>query len=173
MNAENKQEVPVVEKPNTEIAETLPSNLFSPIREMERLFDRLLPHAWMRQMSLDWPAWSGMEEPFKGLRTPKLDVIDHDKEIIIRVELPGVDKKDVDVSVNDSVLVIKGSVYRESENEKKGYYRREIAQSDFSRSLALPAGVDATKISASLKNGILEIQLPKDESVKRRSVEVK
>jgi HSP20 family protein len=173
MNTETKQEVAVSTKPSSEIAETLPSNLFSPMREVERLFDRFMPHAWMRPMSLEWPAWGGLEESFKNLRMPRLDVVDRDKEVLIRVELPGVDKKDVDVSVNESVLVIKGSVRRESEKEKEGYFRREIAQSDFSRSLALPGGVDASKISASLTNGILEIVLPKDESVQRRTVEVK
>lgn len=173
MNTETKQEVAVSTKPGAEVPEALPSNLFSPMREFERMFDRFFPHTWMRPMSLDWPTWGGLEESFKNLRTPRLDVVDRDKDILIRAELPGVDKKDVEVSVNDSVLIIKGSVRRESKDEKEGYFRREIAQSDYSRSLTLPGGVDATKISASLNNGILEVVLPKDESVQRRTVEVK
>lgn len=173
MDTEAKQEVAVSTKPSTEIAETLPTNFFSPIREVERLFDRLLPSAWMRPMSLDWPAWGGFEETFKNLRTPRLDVVDRDKEVLIRVELPGVEKKDVEVSVSDNILAIKGSVHRESENEKEGYFRREISQSDFSRSLSLPAGVDATKVSASLNNGVLEVSLPKNENAQRRTIEVK
>lgn len=166
------QNVAVSAKP-AEIAETLPTQLFSPMREVERMFDRLLPHAWMRPLAVDWPAWSGLEESLKQLRSPRLDVVDRDKDILIRAELPGVEKKDVDVSVSDHVLVIKASVSRESEKKGEGYFRREIAQSDFSRSLALPDGVDTAKISASMKNGMLEIVLPKNESVQRRAVEVK
>lgn len=156
-----------------EIAETRPAQLFSPVREVERFFDRLMPHAWMRPLNLDWPAWSGLEESLRNIRAPRLDVIDRDKEILIRVELPGVEKKNVDLSVSDNVLVIKGSVDHETEEKKAGYFRREIAHSNFSRSLELPDGVDAEKVSASLKNGILEIVLPKEESLQRRSVEVK
>jgi HSP20 family protein len=173
MSTDTKQEVSISKKPVTDIAETLPSQLFSPVREFERLFDRLLPHTWMRPMGLEWPNWGGMDESYKNLRIPQLDVIDRGKEILIRAELPGVEKKDIDVSVNDSVLVIKGCVYRESKKENEGYFRHEISESDFSRSLTLPSGVDVSKINASLKNGILEILIPKDESIKRHSVEVK
>lgn len=176
MSTEAEQEVAVSTvstEPRHEIAETHPSQLFSPAREVERFFDRLMPRAWMHPFGLDWPAWGGMEEALKSVRAPRLDVIDRDKEILVRAELPGVEKKNVDVSLSDNVLVIKGSVNRESEKQKEGYFRREIARNDFSRSLALPEGVEMTKINASLKNGVLEVVLPKKESVQRRPVEVK
>lgn len=173
MSTEAEQEIAVSTKLRDEIAETRPSQLFNPAREVERFFDRLMPHAWMRPFGLDWPAWGGMEETFKNVRAPRLDVIDRDQEILVLAELPGVEKKNIDVSVSDNVLVIKGSVSRESEKQKEGYFRREIARNDFSRSLALPEEVEATKINASLKNGVLEVVLPKKESVQRRPVEVK
>lgn len=169
----SEQEVAAPAKPRTEIAETRPSQLFSPVLEVERMFDRLLPNMWMRPLTLDWPAWGGLTESLTNIRAPRLDVVDRDKEILVRVELPGVEKKNVEVSVSDNVLVIKGSVNKDSEKKGEGYFRREISHSDFSRSLALPEGVDSTKISASLKNGMLEIVLPKEESVQRRAVEVK
>lgn len=168
-----EQELAASAKPFAGIAEMHPSQLFSPVREVERFFDRLMPQAWMRPLNLDWPDWGGLEESFRNVRAPKLDVIDRDKEFLVRAELPGVDRKNVDVSVNDNVLIIKAGVCRESEKKDEGYYRREIARSDFSRSLALPEGVDAAKISASLKNGMLEIVLPKEAAVQRRAVEVK
>lgn len=173
MSTEKDQEVIVSTKPGSEIAETRPSKLLNPAIEMERFFERLLPHSWMRPLNLDLLSWSGIEDSFKNIREPRLDVIDRDKDVLIRAELPGVEKKNVEVSVSDHLLVIKGGVSREAEERKEGYFRREISHSDFSRSLALPDGVDSTKISASLKNGILEIVLQKEESVQRRVVEVK
>lgn len=167
------QEVAVASKPGTEIADTSPVQLFSPIREMEQIFDRLLPSMWMRRFPLDWPAWNGVAESMRNVRSPLLDVIDQDKAILIRVELPGVEKKNVDVSVSDHLLVVKASEKQALEKKEKGFVRREISRNDFYRSLALPDGLDTTKINAVLENGILEIVVPKAENAQRRSIEVK
>lgn len=173
MAAETKQEVTVSTKPRTEIAETRPSQMFGPLDEVERLFDRLMPRTWMRPMAWNWPGWSALDESLGSIRVPQLDVVDRDKEIVIRAELPGVEKKDIDVSISENTLTIKGGVCRESKEQRKDYFRCEIEQGNFSRTLALPSGVDTTKINASLKDGILEIVLPKEESAQRRTVEVK
>jgi HSP20 family protein len=173
MATETKNEVAVSTKPRTEIAEPRPSQMFGPLDEVERLFDRLMPRTWMRPMAWNWPAWGALEESFSSIRVPQLDVLDRDKDILVRAEVPGVEKKDIDVSISDGTLVIKGSVNRESKEERKDYYRCEISQGNFSRSLVLPNGIDATKISANLKDGVLEVVLPKEESAQRRTVEVK
>ena len=73
----------------------------------------------------------------------------------------------------DLVLNIRGSVQRESKEQRKDYFRCEIAQGNFSRSLSMPSGIDTAKISATVKDGILEITLPKEEGAQRRTVEVK
>jgi HSP20 family protein len=173
MNTETKQVVPVSTKASTEIGEPRPLQMFGPLEEVERLFDRLMPRAWMRPMGWGWPSWGGFDESLENTRVAQLDVIDRDKEFLVRVEMPGVDKKDVDVSITDSTLNIKGSLSRESKEQKKGYIRSEITCSNFARRLALPSGVDTHNISASLKDGILEVILPKEASVQRRAVEVK
>jgi HSP20 family protein len=174
MANEPRQEVAVVSKPKGELAESRPAQMFSPFDEVERLFDRLMPRGWLATpTSWNWPLWGGLEEAFQSVRIPQMDVIDRDKDILIRVELPGVEKKDLDISVSDSTLVIKGTVSREIKEQKKDYYRSEIAQGNFSRSLSIPASVDSSKINASLKDGILEIVLGKHESMQRRTVEVK
>ena len=95
-----------------------------------------------------------LEESLESIRSPQMDVIDRDKDILIRVELPGVEKKDVDVSVSNGTLNIKGGVKRESKEQRKDYFRCEIAQGNFSRSLSIPPGIDKTNIGASLKDGI-------------------
>ena len=173
MANESKQDIAVVAKPRTEVAESRPAQMFSPIDEVERLFDRLMPRGWLAPTAWNWPLWGAFDEARQSVRVPKIDVIERDKDILIRVEMPGVEKKDLEVSVSDSALTIKGVVSRASKEQKKDYFRCEIAQGNFSRSLSFPAGVDASNISANLKDGILEVLLPKEESAQRRTVEVK
>lgn len=172
-DTDTKTEVAVSTTPKSEITELRPAQLFAPLDEVERLFDRLMPRTWMRPMMWNWPVWSGLESAQRNVRVPQLDVIDRDADILIRVELPGVEKKDIDVSISDNTLVIKGGVKHESKEQRKDYFRCEIEQGNFSRSLALPGAVDKAKISANFKDGVLEIILPKEESAQRRSVEVK
>lgn len=176
MAVESKQEIAVSQKPVThigDVGQTLKPQAFAPMEEVERLFERLMPTTWMRPMSWNWPLWAGLEETFEHIRIPKLDVVDRDKEILIRVELPGVEKKDIQVSLNDSTLNIMGCVSHESKEQKRDYVRCEIAHGNFSRSLAMPEGVETSKISASMHDGILEIVLPKEAGTQRRAVEVK
>lgn len=173
MANESKHEVAVSSKPSSEIVEPRPSQMFAPVDEVERLFERLMPRGWLAPMAWNWPLWGRGEEAFENIRVPQLDVIDRDKDIVIRAELPGVEKKDLEVSLSDTTLNIKGKISKETKEERKDYFRCEISRGNFSRSLSLPSGVDTSKISANLKEGILEIILPKEESVQRRSVEVK
>lgn len=174
MANETKQDVAVVSKPRSELAEPRPSQMFGSLDEVERLFDRLMPRGWLASpTSWSWPLWGGLEEAFQSTRVPQMDVIDRDNDVLIRVELPGVEKKDLEISVSDSTLVIKGAVNREIKEQKKYYFRSEIAQGNFSRSLSIPSSVDSSRINASLKDGILEIVLAKHENMQRRIVEVK
>lgn len=109
--------------------------------------------------------------PFEG-RLPKVDIIDRESEIVVRAEVAGVDKKDLDVSVTDTTVTIKGSTRQESKEEKGDYYRCEISQGSFARTVALPGDVDSGKARASFKDGILELMLPKKEAAKRHSIKV-
>ncbi len=174
MTNETKQDVVVSTKPGAIAPEVQrPVAIAGAIDEVERLFDRLMSRSWISPIPWNWPMWGAMEESFESIRAPQMDVIDRDKDILIRVELPGVEKKNVDVSVSDNTLSIKGCVQRESKEQRKDYFRCEIAQGNFSRSLSIPSGIDKAKISASLKDGILEVVLPKEEGAQRRAVEVK
>ena len=174
MANETKQDIAVVSKPLSDLAEARPSQMFSSIEEVERLFERLMPRAgWLAPATWAWPMWGHFDEALQSIRTPQMDVIDRDKDFLIRVELPGVEKKDLEVSVNDRTLSIKGTVSREVKEQKKDYFRCEISQGNYSRTLSIPAGTDSSKISANLKDGILEIVLPKEEGMQRRTVEVK
>lgn len=174
MANETKQDVVVSTKPAADITETSrPTPMVGALEEVERLFDRLMPHTWITPMNWNWPMWRGFDESLENIRAPQMDVIDRDKEILVRLEVPGVEKKDVNVSVSNGTLALTACGRRESKEQRKDFFRCEIAQGNFSRSVAIPAGIDQTKISASLKDGILEINLPKEEGAQRRTVEVK
>lgn len=172
MATETKNEISVSQKPQAKGPELPATPLFGPLEEVERLFDRLMPATWMRPAAWRWPLWSGLED-IESIRTPQLNVIDHDKEIVLRAEMPGVEKKDIQVSLTNNLLNIRGTVARESQEQKQNYVRCEISRGVFSRNFVIPDGIDSTGISASLKDGILEVVLPKEEGTQRRAVEVK
>lgn len=169
MDTEVKGNVPV--STGKEVAKNSWSAL-SPIHDMERAFDRFFnrrfPSLWRGS---DLPAMDTLFE-FEGQRLPSLDVIDRDSEVMVRAEIPGIEKKDLSVSLADNLLTIKGETSTESKEEKGDYYRHEISSSSFARSISVPGTLDATKTVANLKDGVLEITLPKVESSKRRNIEV-
>ena len=104
---------------------------------------------------------------------PPVDVMETDEEFQIRAELPGVEKKDVKLSVENGVLLISG--HREQEKEEKGkrYHKIERAYGNFARSFTVPEAVDAEKVTAEFKNGLLNVRLPKSEKARPKSIEVK
>lgn len=168
MDTENKGNVPVTtSKP---VAKTLwPAH---PIADMERAFDRFFgrswPSLWRRN---DVTLFDDVFE-FEGMRLPSLDLIDRDADVVVRAEIPGVDKKDLNISLTDNLLTIKGQSSSEKKEEKGDYHRHEISSSSFARSITLPSAVDSAKTVANLKDGVLEITLPKVESSKRKTIAV-
>ena len=109
--------------------------------------------------------------PFEG-KMPRVDVIDREDEIFVKAEVPGVNKDDLEVSVTESAVSIKGSTRHEEKEEKGDYHRSEITSGSFSRVVPLPAAVDAEKASTAFKDGILELTLPKVKKAKRHTVKV-
>ncbi len=101
-----------------------------------------------------------------------MEVIERDDAIVVRAELPGVTKADIDVSLTDDSITIKAETSHKSKNEEGDYHRSEIERSLFSRTLALPGSVDEEKAEARFHNGVLELTLPKREQAKRRRIEV-
>jgi HSP20 family protein len=103
---------------------------------------------------------------------PKVDIIDEDDSIVVKAELPGVDKKDINVDVKDRVLTIKGERSDEKEVNEDNFYRRERCHGSFQRSFSLPLDSDPTDISAEFKDGILTVSVPKPEEKKPRQITV-
>lgn len=138
-------------------------------RFFDRVFDEFIPRRWLSP-SWDLPAW-GRVAPFEG-RWPRVDIVDRDNDVVVHAELPGVRKEDLDVSLSENTVTIKGTSQREEEKGEGEYYRRELSRGSFSRTLALPAEVDESKAKATFKEGILELVLPKSDVSKRRSIPV-
>lgn len=154
-----------------DIQKAQPTQALSPFEEMDRLFDTYFSRGWLSPFRWTTPKWSETTAPFEG-KMPNVDVIDRDKEIVVKAELPGVDKKDIDISVTKDAVTIKGTTSHEEKEEKGDYYRCEISHGSYSRTVALPANVDEEKAKAKFKDGILEISIPKTGEAKRKTIKI-
>ncbi len=94
-------------------------------------------------------------------------------DLVVKAELPGIDPKDIDISLNEGVLTIKGEKKQEKEEKEEGYHLIERSYGSFTRSIRLPREIQNEKISASYKNGVLRITLPKTEEAKKKEVKIK
>ncbi len=154
-----------------EVRKAAPALAMSAFDEMERLFERLFPRGWLRPLGWEPLTWHEMAPLFEG-GMPKIDVIDRDKDIVVRAEIPGVEKKDLEVSLSENLLTIKGKTGHEMKEEKGDYSRCEMSRGEFTRTIALPAPVLGDKAKAEVKDGVLELTLPKVEESKRMAIKV-
>jgi len=112
---------------------------------------------------------------FETSLTPKMDMYEEDKELVVKAEMPGIRKKDLDIKLDGDVLTIKAEKKEEKEEGKEGttHYYRERSFGQYVRYMTLPARVDAENITATLKKGLLEIRLPKAEVPDTKQIEIK
>ncbi len=103
---------------------------------------------------------------------PAVEAFETDHDVVVRAELPGIDPDQVEITVTEGALTIKGEAKGEQESKGRNYYRRELRYGAFVRSLTLPSGVQGDQAKAAYKNGILEIRVPKSEHVKSKTVKV-
>lgn len=111
--------------------------------------------------------------PFRAPRIPEADVYETDKEVVVEMPLAGVKPEDVEISVKDNLLTVKGETKEEKEEKKKNYFKKEIKRGRFERTLSLPTEVKAEKATAESINGILKIVLPKVKVTKPKVIKVK
>ena len=127
---------------------------YSPYKEFQNMNTNLLRYFD------DFPTF---RRSFSDNFSPRMDVTENENGIMIHAEVPGVDKKDINISLKDSVLTISGEKKKEEVEKDTNYYRSERVYGSFKRSFELPENVDAEKVSANYKNGILKIELSKKE----------
>ncbi|GMQ76763.1 MAG: Hsp20/alpha crystallin family protein [Gammaproteobacteria bacterium] len=104
--------------------------------------------------------------------TPAVDIKEEDERFVLKADIPGVDPKDIDVTMDDGVLTIKGERRHESEEEADGYKRVERSCGTFYRRFSLPDSADAERVTAKGKDGVLEVYIPKHEKVQPRRITV-
>jgi len=161
----------MAEEKTTEIQEATPVRMASPFDEMDRLFDRLLARrGWMRPWRTDWPSLGeiGWAEP----RLPKVDIVDREDDILMRAEVPGIDKSELEISVGEDSVTLRGETRREEKEDAGDLYRCEISHGAFSRTVGLPAAVDGSKAKAVFRDGVLTLTLPKVERARRHTVHI-
>jgi HSP20 family protein len=129
-------------------------------KEMDRLLDRFAE-----------PGWA--ELPSLGEWEPTVDVTEDKDAVTVKAELPGVEQKDIAVSLQDGVLTIKGEKRAEKEEKDKRYHRVERSYGAFVRSIRLPAAVEPGKVSAAFKDGVVTITAPKAPEAKGTTIPVK
>ena len=116
----------------------------------------------------------GLERPFAGYKAwPAIDVAEEDENILVRAEVPGCKAEDIEISVHGNTLTITGEKKLQEEKKEKGYYHLESTYGSFRRELNLPTDVEASKIDAVCKDGVLSITLPKAARAKAIKVKVK
>jgi HSP20 family protein len=154
---------------NKELQTPQRSQVASPFDDMDRWFDQVFPRNWMQPFfRMGWP---DAEVPWTQ-KMFKVDVIDRDTEVVVRAELPGVSKDELDVSLSGNVLTIRTHSRHETTEEKGQYHRREISTGELQRTMRLPTEVDGDKTKATFKDGVLELIAPKLETAHKHSIKV-
>jgi len=147
---------------------------WKPFRELApfREFDRM-----RKEMDRLWDSFfeGGLRRRAEGGGEwlPSLDVSETKNELVVKAEVPGMDPKDIDISLSDGMLTIKGEKKQEKEEKEADYHLVERSYGAFTRSVQLPKEVQSEKINASYKNGILKITLPKSEEAKKKEIKIR
>jgi len=132
-------------------------------REMNRMFEEAFG---------DFTGTSALE-PFSAREwSPAVEMFETKDDVVVRAELPGMKQSDIDVSVSDGTLTIRGERKHEDEVKRENYYRSERVYGAFRRSIPLPSGIDPNKIKATYQNGILEVRFPKPEETKPKQIKI-
>ncbi len=134
---------------------------FRALRHRDDTFDEMVREFFRRPMLEDG-----------DLMEPAVDVAESDGDVIVRMQVPGVEKEQLNLTVADDHLTVRGETRKEKEEKRKNYYRQEIRYGAFQRDVPLPVEVDGTKASAELKNGMLRITLPKSTQPKAQEIKV-
>ncbi len=141
-------------------------DIMDPFAELDRIQEEI-------NKIFDFPRLMEREGIFDRSFSPAIDIIENADNYTVICDLPGVDPKDLEVSVEGEVLTIKGEKKYEKKDKDAKYFRNELWEGSFQRTLSLPVGVDTEKVDATLKDGVLTVVLPKKEEVKPKQIAIK
>ncbi len=129
-------------------------------QEMDRMLERVFEGKWD-------------EFPAVGDWAPSMDISETKDSLVAKVEAPGMDQKDIQISLQENLLTIKGEKKQEKEEKDERYHRVERSYGSFTRSVRLPVGVDGSRVTATFKNGLLTVMMPKTPAAKGTTIPIK
>jgi HSP20 family protein len=144
-----------------------PTGWLSPLERMDEMFDEFFRRPLGRPLLSRFPRI--MEEIAPS---PSVDIFEEKDDIVLKTELPGMTKNDIEINLTDDMITLSGEKKHEEKIEEKNYYRHECSYGSFKRSFNLPTEVQSDKAKASFKNGILEVRIPKTEAAKKKAVKI-
>jgi HSP20 family protein len=146
------------------------SSYLTSLKDMENRIEDMFHNMWDNPFHRE-----KFPEPFSFSamnKMPKIDVVDRDKEVVVKAEIPGFEKDDLDISIADNRLVIKAKSCQEEKEEEGDYLKQEIRKNEIYRSVLLPAEVDEENIKSKYRRGILKLTLPKQEKSQRKKIKI-
>ncbi|RJQ15054.1 MAG: Hsp20/alpha crystallin family protein [Nitrospiraceae bacterium] len=155
-----------VKKERGELEPYRPFGWVSPFERMDEFIDEFFRRPFGRTL---WPR-PMIEEMAPS---PSVDIFEEGDDIILKTELPGMTKDDIEINLTDDTITLSGEKKKEEKIERKNYYRLERSFGSFSRSFTLPAEVQSDKAKASFKSGVLEVRVPKSEEARKKEVKIK
>ena len=173
----------VIEKGKKEVAPAQKGEVRRGSMEFDRMldrFDHMMADWWARPFSSAFPSLPSLFRPSRAvlgeafsLKVPAVDLYEAEDEVVVKAEVPGLEKGDLKIDLTDSMLTISGEKKKEEDVKEEAYSYSERSYGRFSRSMHLPCAVKSDKAKATFKNGILEVKLLKTEEAKKRHTTVK
>lgn len=154
---------------NTELVKKQEARPVSTFEEMENYFDKFFRHPFSLMAR---PTWPGFDFPQLDDISPSVDIFEEKGDMVIKAEIPGMKKEDVNVSITENTVTISGEKRQEEKVEKKNYHRVERSYGSFCRRFQLPENINSDKIKASFKDGVLEVRLPKTKEGKKKKITI-
>jgi HSP20 family protein len=133
--------------------------------------NNLVRSPWFDDAVMGWPFWNRFEED-STVWSPRVDVKENENEIVVKADIPGVDKKDIKIQVENNIMTIQGERKSEVEEKNANVYRSERFYGAFQRTFTLSSRIKSDAIRADYKDGVLTVSLPKVEEVKPRQIEI-
>lgn len=155
-------------KETKELVKVEPIQALAPFEDKERWFEE----AFSRRPFFfrSWLPRLRFPEPMEI--TPSVDIYEEGDNVMLKAEIPGIKKEEIEVHLTDDTITISGEKKKEEKVERKNYYRLERSQGSFKRTLRMPAQVQTDKASTTFKDGVLEVKIPKTDAAKRRVTKV-
>ena len=159
----------MTKKESKEVIKVEPAHAISPFEEMEKRFEEF----FRRPFSMLGPSlFPAIRMPELGEISAKVDIFEEGNDVVVKAELPGMKKDDLEVNLTDDTITVSGEKKKEEKIEKKDYYRVERSYGSFTRSFRLPKEVQSDKAKANFKDGVLEIRVPKTEEAMKKEKKV-